>query len=101
MEMGDALIFKPEDLARLAAGGDFKLGFTVKGGHLNLSTESSLSKVDWQLIDDVIAISLKKLMLFNCQSNVQVTRGAASGSGLTFTPESYLRVLINPGWDFD
>jgi len=72
MEMGNALIFQPEDRTRLAAGGELELGFTVKGGHLNLSTESSLSKVDWQLIDDVITISLEKLMLFNCQSNVQV-----------------------------
>jgi len=47
MEMGDAFTFKPKDGIRLAARWNFELGVTVKGGHRYLSTEGSLSKVDW------------------------------------------------------
>jgi len=65
--MRDTLIFKLEDLACLAANWNLELGlFTINGGYLYLGAESSLSEVDWQLVDDVIAIPLEKLMLFHC-----------------------------------
>jgi hypothetical protein len=47
MKMRDALIFEPEDLPCLAASWNLEPAFfTVNGGHLYLSAEGSLSKVD-------------------------------------------------------
>jgi len=45
--MGNALTLKLEDGVRLAARWNFELGVTVKGRHLYLSAEGSLSEVDW------------------------------------------------------
>jgi hypothetical protein len=72
--MGNALIFKSKDVTRLAARWNLELGLTVKGGHFYFSAKGSLRKVDWQLIDDVVAISSEKFMRFNRQGDVEVTR---------------------------
>jgi len=63
VEMGNALIFKPKDFTRLAASRILELSFTVQGRDLYLIAKGSLSKVDWQLIEDIVTISPEKLML--------------------------------------
>ena len=99
--MGDTFILKSEDLTRLAAGWYLEFDSTIEGGHLYLSAQSTLSKVDWQLVEDVIVIPGKELMLFNGQSYIEITRGAASGPRLPFTPESYLGFIVNPSRNCD
>jgi len=63
--MGDTLTFKPKDGTCLATSRNLKLGFALQRRHFYLSTEGSLSKVDWQLVEDIITISGEKVMLFN------------------------------------
>ena len=54
--------FKPEDFTRLAASRDIELGLTIKGRYFYFSTESSLSKINWQLVENIITISDKELV---------------------------------------
>jgi len=54
--MRNALILKPKDCACLATSVKLELTITVKGRYLYLSTQSSLSKVDWQLKENVVTI---------------------------------------------
>jgi len=63
MQMRNAPAFKPEDGARLATNRDLKLGVTVQSGHLYFSAKGSLSKVNRQLVENVVTISCEKLML--------------------------------------
>jgi len=60
--MGDTLAFKPEDLTRLAASRELELDFIIKGRHLYLSAEGSLSKVEWQLVENVVTVSDEELV---------------------------------------
>jgi len=101
IQMGNPLTFKPKDCARLAASRNFEFGCAIQGGYLYLSTESSPSKINWQLIENIITISGEKLMLFNRQGNVEVAGRATLYSGLTFTAKVYLRTVINSWWDLD
>ena len=62
MKMGNALIFELEDFVCLAASRNLKLDFAVEGRYRHLSAKGSLSKVDWQLIEDVVTISGEELV---------------------------------------
>jgi hypothetical protein len=60
--MGDTPTLKSEDLTRLTASRELELDFIIKGRHLYLSAEGSLSKVDWQLIENVVTVSDEELV---------------------------------------
>jgi hypothetical protein len=46
----------------LTASRELELDFIIKGRHLYLSAEGSLSKVDWQLIENVVTVSDEELV---------------------------------------
>jgi hypothetical protein len=60
--MRDTLTLKPENFTSLAASRELELDSIIKGRYLYLSTESSLSKVDWQLIKNVVTVSDEELV---------------------------------------
>lgn len=84
--MRGALTFNPKDSTRLAARGNLKTGFAVNGGHLHLSTEGSLGKVDQKLIVDIITIPAEEL-ISRVESDIRTRR---------FTV--YLRTYLNELW---
>lgn len=65
VEVGDTLVFQPENLPRLAARWNLELCFAAQGGHLNLSAQGGLNKADWQFVEDIILIPAEEFVFLD------------------------------------
>jgi len=94
-EVGDTLFLEAEDPAILTASGYLQGKPVIQGWYLHLVSQSRLSEVYRQFIQDVVTISLKELMFSQRKSNIKVPRGTSVSTNIPFTAESNLNAIID------
>src|SRR3974390_1994605 len=76
-----ALAFDPEGGAGLRAGRNFDRRLAVQGWHLDFRADSHLHKADPRFAKQIVAVALEKLVRFNVQDDVQITRRSSAEAG--------------------
>jgi hypothetical protein len=94
--MRNAFVLEAEGPARLSPRGNLESELITQQRYFYLITKSSLSKVNWQLIENVIALSLKEFVFTHRDCNIEIPRWSSFISGFALSPQTYLRAAIHP-----
>ena len=88
LETGNPQSFDAEDFVMLSARRNFDDGVPLEGRHFDFPAEYRRDQVDRDVTGDVEPFSLKDLMGFDGNGDVEITRGPTIGTVLSFIGEA-------------
>ena len=101
LEAGNPQSFYAEDFVMLRAGRDLDDGVALEGWHFDFPAEHSRDQVDRDITGNVEPFSLKDLMRFDGNGDVEITRGTAIGTMLAFIRETEPHAGLDSSWNMD
>jgi len=93
--VGHSLTPETEKLARLGSRWNLEADRAIHGGHIHLSTQGCLGKVDGKVVKDIIPPPFENGVLLNREGNVKVPRASTPVSGIALCADAYLGAIIH------
>src|SRR6185436_5410503 len=100
-KMRHALAAQAELLAGLGARRHAELRPAAEHGHFHLVAEGGLGEGEWQLAEEVGALSHEDLVRLDVKDHVEVTRGSSEAAAFSLAAEAELIAVFHAGRDGD
>src|ERR1700682_1694077 len=95
MRIGQAFALNAKNRAALRSFRHFQTLLSVQSRNLQLGAEGSLRNAQRNRAIKIRATAFEKTVLLHIQNNIQITRGAAVGTGFAFTLHAKPRALVD------
>ena len=101
LDISDPLAFDPENGAGLRASRDFDARFTCQRRHFQVGAQRRLDKIDRHITKQIIAITLKNIVLLHVQDDVEIPGRTATQTAFSVTGRAQASAVVDSSRDFD